>query len=797
MLGEGNSEQEELGSSPASRGAAGAYIEGELGAFYMLAMLAAIDARGMPGARIVRVRFQGVDQGFTLDDIVVEGVSPAGDALLEIQSITFAPKDPLFRDVTGQVARSKSEGVRDERHLLAVATQRTSFAISGPYQDVLLWARSADSGAAFFTRLNSKGVASPAMLNFASAFRTNLVAEGVEDDDEVIWRYLRRFLILEFDFESVAPLAREHGQMLARQVLADEDVGRAGALWSVLIEISLATGKTGGALDRSALRQSLIDRGFRLAGDRDYSAARAKLADMAQMTLAGIGRTVAGVHLPRLNAIGDANAAMDAHRFVEIRAAPGVGKSGMLLHLAERAAQQAPIIVLDPVGTPAGGWLAFANALGIPGTASDFLNDMAASGGAVIFIDSLDMITDPGRQRTVSELLRAAAAIPGFLVVATGRTALSDDVRPWLDEGVTDGFGGVHAVDLAELSDAEVAILVEQAPDLRLLLNAGHPAAKLARNLYRLSRLLKVPSATEIRTEAELAGHWWRSADGAPVADVRPAQRILAGLAERALSGESGESGVELSSDSTARTHLLQSLTLKEVRRDRLVYYHDVLRDWAIANWIAEDPSRLEGVDMSAPVSPRIARGIEFGARLALENGTDCAAWLDLLARLSPEGAHSSWRRQALLAIVRTEAALEQLEKCSAALLAQGAALFVELCTTIAAVETVPTADLIKANAGGDGAAIPRWHRTDITGSGILALRWAMQHRADLPVEAIGAVLELVEILIQLLKDVSHFARSVGAMLFGWLRQLDVRDAEVTIPKDGSNRRGIVMRGAG
>src|SRR3546814_20393671 len=36
-------------SSPAARGGAGSYIEGELGAFYLLALLADIEPRGLPG----------------------------------------------------------------------------------------------------------------------------------------------------------------------------------------------------------------------------------------------------------------------------------------------------------------------------------------------------------------------------------------------------------------------------------------------------------------------------------------------------------------------------------------------------------------------------------------------------------------------------------------------------------------------------------------------------------------------------------------------------------------------------
>ena len=82
-----------------------------------------------------------------------------------------------------------------------------------------------------------------------------------------------------------------------------------------------------------------------------------------------------------------------------------------------------------------------------------------------------------------------------------------------------------------------------------------------------------------IRTEAALARFWWESGDIAPKAEIRAVQRILADLGERTLGGESG---VVLQTDSAARAHLLGSLSLKEVRPNRLDFYHDVLRDWAV-----------------------------------------------------------------------------------------------------------------------------------------------------------------------------------------------------------------------
>lgn len=772
---------DELGSSPASRGGAGTYIEGELGAFYLLSMLADIPAHGLPNARITKVRFQGTDLGYKLDDLIIHGVGPSGDALLEIQSkrdITFTPGDAVYKDVATQIARSQPTEVAEDRHFLAIATQRNSRKISGAYQDVLRWAAADENAEDFYARLKAKGVGNADMRTFVDTTRANLVAAGVADEPKIIWRLLRRMLILEFDFEARAPLSRSYGLMLARQVLADEDVARADGLWRSLIDIAIATGTTGGALDRDALKQKIIDAGFKLAGDRDFGPARVKLAEIAQMTLDGIGKKVAGVTLPRVKSVVALDDALEAGRFVEIRAAPGVGKSWILRHGAERLARQSPIFVLDPDRTPAGGWIELATRLGVPGTAAAFLTDLAASGGAVIFIDGIDMFDDKGRQRTIEDLLRAAAMIPGFQVVVTARAPLGTDVEPWLSDEIVDAFGGKLLVEIGNLDDEEVAYLVEHAPALRALLDPKHPAAAIARNLYRLSRLLKVPSATEIRTEGQLADRWWKSADGAPQSEVRAARRLLENLADQALRGAGA---ITVQTDTPARTHLVDALTLKEVRPDQLDFYHDVLRDWAVGSYIAADPARLSHYDLTKPLSARIARGMEFAGRITLELGTDCSAWTTLLTHLSPERAHGSWRRQAVLALISSEAGRELLEKCGPDLLANEAALFNELCTAINAVETEATVDVLKMPEGMT-PDLPRSYRTNTSGSAFPVLLWVIDHQEEIPIEAIGAVAGLTEILFLLLKSFPNVAKPTTEMLFGWLRQLDVRGTPVTIP---------------
>ena len=435
-----NSSDTERGSSPASRGAAGAYIEGEIGALYLLALLTGNRAPGLPSARVTSVRFQGVEQGFKLDDLIITGVGTSGDTLLEIQSkrdIQFSPKDPVYKDVALQIASSTIRNVPAERHLFGIATQRTSRKISGAYQDVLDWARSAATASEFFNRLAAKGVANVDMRAFVVTTRAHLVEGGIADDDETIWRMLRRMLILEFDFEASAPIARTYGLALARIALADERVAHAEALWSRLVDLSIQTGTRGGEIDTAALKANLAEAGFKLAGDRDYGPARARLAELAQNTLSHIGTSVAGVTLPRLVAVAALDDAAETQRFIVVRGDTGVGKSWVLRHNAERVAAHTPIIVLDREATPPGGWLPLATALGIPGSADAFLTDLAASGGAYLFIDGIDMIDDAGRQRTISELLRAASAIPGFTVIATARRTGASDAIPWLNDRIS------------------------------------------------------------------------------------------------------------------------------------------------------------------------------------------------------------------------------------------------------------------------------------------------------------------------------------------------------------------------
>lgn len=92
---------EPTATSPSASGPAGALFEGQVGAHYLLTMLAEADPRGLPGVLAERVELQRACDGHPLDDEIVLGTTKAGEpAVLEVQvkrTATFAPADPVVK----------------------------------------------------------------------------------------------------------------------------------------------------------------------------------------------------------------------------------------------------------------------------------------------------------------------------------------------------------------------------------------------------------------------------------------------------------------------------------------------------------------------------------------------------------------------------------------------------------------------------------------------------------------------------------------------------------------------------
>lgn len=775
------------GTSTLASGPAGTHFEAQVGASYLLAMLAGAPARGLPGASIDRVALQQANAGRPLDDVVIHAHDNVSGkpAVLEVQvkrSITFAAADPVFRKVVGQVVKaSQGADFLTQRYELAIATTKGSRKIDGAYQDVLTLARQIGDAATFAAQIDLAGVANDDMRAFVKTFKSHLRDEGSPNDNETVWLLLRRLQILTFDF--TAPGSASHDLALERavRVLHADDGSRAGVFWVSLIELAIDVAKSGGDRTRETALQALAQLGYRFLGERRHATARAALAESSRLALADMRNRVGSVVLARQELVAATCGALDDGRYVEVRGDAGVGKSGVLRQMAEAMQAEGQVIVLSPGRCIPRGWTALRAQLGFDGTLRELLVELANDGGATIFIDNLDSFSTEERL-TVVDVVGEASVVPGVAVIATARREFGIDEPSWLPSDALARLGQTAPITIGELSNVEIEQLKVTDPSLAPLLTDGHPARQVARNLFRLARLASQPVSDPVpRTEVDMAEQWWTTADGARDAGWRDRTRLLQGAAAQTLSGAdfldvTGQGAAPIDA-------LVSSGTLRDLGFDRVAFRHDVLREWSIASALHADSELVDRLQLDRPATAMFARGVELAARMAIERATDGVRWHALVDRLSQAGVHRSWRRAALLALARSEAAEALLNRASPELLANGAALLRELTRTVMAVDVLPAAKVFAA-AGVDPALIPASINVPRGPAWTTLIIWLLGTEDSVPKEAIPEIVQLYAAFSVGTLGATDITPFTTRQIYRWLRLMEPRDAMPT-PREG------------
>jgi hypothetical protein len=708
-------------------------------------MLVEAPARGLPGTIIDRVEMQRAPQGMHLDDVIVRAHDRSGKpAILEIQvkrTITFAPKDPIFKEVVEQIAKTVAKpDFWAANHQLGIATSATSRKIHGPYQDVLTWARQIGDAKTFMEQVERAGTSNDDARSFVATFHSHLKEAGALHDDETVWKVLRRLHILTFDFTAPESSAQELAQERCARALEPGEAGRAADLWKLLTEIVTEAASSAGDRDRPQLLEDLQKSSFRLAPASSNAGALRVLADLSRSALEDIDDAVSGISLPRADYSSAVHTALDGHRYVDIRGDAGVGKSGILRHFAEQLNEESPVLVLTPERTPGGGWLELRSKLGFDGNCHELLCDLSRNGSAIVFIDNLDFFPREARL-TAIDILREAESVPGLTVITTARREYGEALKGWLPQNLIDKMKPSSPILVEELTDAETSELLVAAPHLGWLLSENHPARAVTRNLYRLSRLSSLSQSTPVPlSEAEMALRWWSVADGEKDAAYIDRARLLKGLAKQVLAKASH---LDTTGHPAGAIHaLVQSETLRELGIDRVKFRHDVLREWAAANLLFSEQENIDLLPLKDAPPPDLARAVELMARMAIERSEDSTVWQGLLQRFGAEGVNPLWRRAILLSLPRSEVAIASLIKASPALFENDGALLRELIRTAMAVDSEPASKYIvvkdpekmKLPEGFIVPSGPTWTRL---------IRWFLAIPEYLPVAAIPEVARL------------------------------------------------------
>ena len=124
----------------------------------------------------------------------------------------------------------------------------------------------------------------------------------------------------------------------AIRALHSDDSPQAGTLWTTLVELSIRIASAAGESTVAALTAELRKLSFRLAGQRRFATARATIAESSRNALDDIGDQVGDVTLGRIDRLAEVRAALDRGRVPRTPGDAGVGKSGLLKHIADQIA---------------------------------------------------------------------------------------------------------------------------------------------------------------------------------------------------------------------------------------------------------------------------------------------------------------------------------------------------------------------------------------------------------------------------------------------------------------------------
>ena len=492
---------------------------------------------------------------------------------------------------------------------------------------------------------------------------------------------------------------------------------------------------------------------------------------------------VGGVRLARTELIDEAHSALERNRILHIVGAPGVGKSSIMKHLAQRLQPEGRIMVLRNGRIIPGGWLAMSHAIGCAVLQDELFNELGCGGGATLFIDNIDQIDGAGDWATVRDLLAGAARNPGWRAVVTGAVG-NNDWKSKLPPNVTSA--DIATLQIDAITDDETAVLSEGNRALAIILGDEHPARGIARNLFYLSRMIKLgagqPNAEPgIATEVDLARLWWRYGGGRGEDDGRFARlKVLRAMAKQ-LVAQPGRVAFDTDDlpSPTVVAELLRFDSLREDTRGATVAFrHDVLRDWAVGFMLDENAELLNALSKDQALSPSLARGLEIAARLALANDATGARWSGLLAMVERDGVHGSWKRPVLLALPRSEQALALFQGLKAILLEADGRRLSEIIRLMIAVDSEPLTKIIArvqpsiaVPSGADDLIVPKG-----LGWTWLVL-WLEVNAKSLPTALIP---DISKVFLAWLVSTQHRSLPLSALnaaivdrLFQWLAQIE------------------------
>jgi hypothetical protein len=692
-------------ASPYASGGGGTHLEAKVAGSFLAATLCEASVRGLPGDFAIQLQTQRAKFGDPLDDIVADGAREDGRRTrLHLQvtnTLSFTANDDKWVDILKRAWDTFSNNDFDRSlHRIGAGIGTYSARADQHYQSVLSWAEHSTDAGHFFERIAQGDYSHADKQSFVAGIDQILASHaGRPIEREELWRFLKCFVIVHYDFRSAAA-SRDEANIVERLkgLLPPERRGEASSIWDHLVAKAGELIPVGGGATRATLIEQLNKDSIAIGVAPSFRNDIAVLERESRRALGDIKSEIQGLTLHRAGAYEQVREALADARFVQIDGEPGTGKSALLKEIAEESARNGPIFVLKDGRIQPNGWVGHAHVLGISGDMSALLHEFSCAGEPILFIDGIDKIVDPAVQLTVNDIVRAIAdgdTLAAWRVLVTVREQNLKHLETWLDPDALKKLR-IRTVAVATLKNEELSVVAGHFPRLRPLLSQSEPADFILRRPFFLNALLSLTGATGAEavpaTEVELLRLWWQlgGADRKDSASAQHRRNALMQAADAVTQAPNAPVAIQ-----EIAPEALEELKAAGVLRDKelghsIVFAHDIYEEWSLCEYLIGRQEELAYVLRGTGEPDALIRPMQLLGSYVLETNASPDAWTALLNATAAGSFRPVWQRAVLTSSVQSTRTVQLLEKLASYLLEENGSELRKLLRAMRTVEVLP-----------------------------------------------------------------------------------------------------------
>jgi hypothetical protein len=670
--------------NPFSTGEGGAVFEFHVQASFVATLLVQGILPCLPPSQVTVVHLQAGHLGLHTDDVACEAL----DVLKETRWLICQIKHQIRVSTTDNAFNGAISAAwldframtaeRRELDAFALVTGPISSAVAWDFRTMLEWARSSTDSTDFLRRMALPKYASDtARAHLQSVRKICDEANGDTVTDDELWRFLRCYHILSFDFDTADSQDLARVKTMLALAAQPRDAASGDSLWNRIFHFVSQRNPRAGSLTHENLPDDITASCGNLTSLNHGPVQR--LREHARGVLRRIQTTIGHMQpLPRDEPCRRLAAAIEEHNFVVVTGPAGASKSALSRMALEKSFPDAPLFAFQATEFARTHLDQVLSEWRLTVSLGELSALFALHQRKCLLIESVEKLLEIEPREAFSMFLDEIAADNSWRVVFTCRQYSVEQVRDafFRPSGISPTI-----IEAPLFDDEELRIVGEAIPALASIL-INDRTRRLLRNPYFLSKAALVnwgaPNSSQPIDEGRLRDTLWRQVvmredmrrEGLPLRRDRCFRALALQRAKTMRPFVPYDPGDE----ATVQALLDDELLVHDAESGGVATAHDVLEDWALVREVRAQFERTEGrpAELFSTLGHELAmrRSYRHWLQEALE-GTDAAAifrFATVAARADEVEAY--WRDETLVSVMLSERAEQYVGNEEAALLA-------------------------------------------------------------------------------------------------------------------------------